>query len=138
MSQIRARFIWAIENQDAEVMLRDVCSRIGMELVIIRAQLVYGPGVRANFKRLLNLAALGVPLPLSSVENRRSLISIWNLAHFIEACMVHPEAAGETFLISDGDDLSTPQLIHKVGALDAQACPAIFHFPLQSYAGRQQ
>jgi nucleoside-diphosphate-sugar epimerase len=109
--------LYGRSKRDAEIVLRDVCSRIGMELVIIRAPLVYGPGVRANFKRLLNLAALGVPLPLGSVENRRSLISIWNLAHFIEVCMAHPEAAGETFLVSDGDDLSTPQLIHKLARL---------------------
>lgn len=111
------RDLYGCSKRDAEVALRDVCSSIGMELVIIRAPLVYGPGVRANFRRLLNLVALGVPLPLASIENRRSFISIWNLAHFIEICMVHPDAPGETFLISDGDDLSTPQLICKLAEL---------------------
>jgi len=74
---------------DAEVALRDLCDRASMELVIIRPPLVYGPMVRANFKRLLHLAALGLPLPFGSIDNRRSLVNVWNLAHFIETCMMH-------------------------------------------------
>jgi nucleoside-diphosphate-sugar epimerase len=101
-------------KRDAEIALRDLCARSGMDLVIIRPPLVYGPGVRANFKRLLHLAALGVPLPLGSIDNRRSLVNVWNLADFIETCMTHPAAPGNTFLISDGEDLSTPQLLRKL------------------------
>ena len=101
----------------AEIALRDLCARSGMELVIIRPPLVYGPGVRANFKRLLHLAALGVPLPLGSIDNQRSLVNVWNLADFIETCMTNPQAPGSTFLISDGEDLSTPQLLRKLSYL---------------------
>jgi nucleoside-diphosphate-sugar epimerase len=104
-------------KRDAEIALRDLCARSGMELVIIRPPLVYGPGVRANFKRLLQLAAMGVPLPLGSIDNRRSLVNVWNLADFIETCMIHPLAPGNTFLISDGEDLSTPQLLRKLARL---------------------
>jgi len=104
-------------KRDAEIALRDLCARSGMELVIIRPPLVYGPGVRANFKRLLHLAAMGAPLPLGSIDNRRSLVSVWNLVDFIETCMTHPQAPGNTFLISDGEDLSTPQLLHKLARL---------------------
>lgn len=112
----------------AEVALRDLCARSGMELVIIRPPLVYGPGVRANFKRLLHLAELGVPLPLGSIDNRRSLVNVWNLVDFIETCMTNPRAPGSTFLISDGEDLSTPQLLRKLSYLMDRPS-RLFRFP---------
>jgi nucleoside-diphosphate-sugar epimerase len=116
---------------EAEVALRDVCARFEMDLVIIRPPLVYGPGVRANFKRLLNLAASGLPLPLRSIHNQRSMINVWNLTHFIETCMRHPEAPGETFLVSDGVDLSTPQLFDRLSSL-LHKRPRLFPFPPQA------
>ena len=115
-------------KRDAEIALRDLCARAGMELVIIRPPLVYGPGVRANFKRLLHLAAMGVPLPLGSIDNRRSLVNVWNLADFIETCMTHPQAPANTFLISDGEDLSTPQLLGKLAHLMRRPS-RLFPFP---------
>jgi UDP-4-keto-D-QuiNAc 4-reductase len=108
---------YAQSKFQAEEMLREFCRRGGMELVIIRSPLVYGPGVRANFHRLLSLAALGLPLPFRSIDNRRSLISIWNLVNFIELGVSHPDAAGETWLISDGEDLSTPDLLARLARL---------------------
>lgn len=105
---------YAVSKHQAEEVLRDVCRHAGMELVIVRPPLIYGPGVRANFRRLMQLASSGVPLPLGSVDNRRSLISVWNLASFIEVCMQHQLAAGDTWMVSDGEDLSTPQLIRRV------------------------
>jgi nucleoside-diphosphate-sugar epimerase len=119
---------YARSKFEAEQILRSICLHSGMELVIIRPPLIYGPGVRANFRRLLNLAAFGVPLPLDSVDNRRSLISIWNLVNFIETCMNHPAAPGGTWLISDGDDLSTPELIRKLARLMHRS-PHLFAFP---------
>ncbi|MGO9514254.1 MAG: NAD-dependent epimerase/dehydratase family protein [Steroidobacteraceae bacterium] len=113
---------------EAEIALRDLCHRSGMELVIIRPPLVYGPRVRANFNRLMHLASLGVPLPLGSIDNRRSLVNVWNLADFIETCMTHPRAAGNTFLISDGEDLSTPQLLRKLSGLMHRPS-RLFRFP---------
>lgn len=100
-----------------EETLRDFCAFEGMELAIVRPPLIYGPGVRANFLRLLNLAALGLPLPLASIDNRRSLISLWNLGKFIEVCMRHPSAANRTWLVSDGEDLSTPELMRKLSRM---------------------
>lgn len=108
---------YAVSKLEAEEMLRDFCGRCAMELVIIRAPLVYGPGVRANFRRLMQLAALGLPLPFRSVDNRRSLISVWNLVNFIELSLVQPDAAGATWLISDGEDLSTPDLLRRLARL---------------------
>jgi nucleoside-diphosphate-sugar epimerase len=108
---------YAQSKLEAERQLRHFCRGAGVELVIIRPPLVYGPGVRANFQRLLRVIELGVPLPLHSIKNRRSLISIWNLTDFIETCMTHPQAAGDTWLISDGEDLSTPDLFRKLSGL---------------------
>jgi UDP-glucose 4-epimerase len=102
---------------EAEIVLRDICVKSGMELVVIRPPLVYGPGVRANFQRLLNLATLGLPLPFLSIENRRSLVSVWNLVDFIQSVMTHPSAAGETWLVSDGEDLATPDLFIRLARL---------------------
>lgn len=104
-------------KMQAEQVLREFCFSVGLELVIIRPPLVYGPGVRANFQRLIRLCALGLPLPLLSIENRRSLIGIWNLVNFVETCMRHPNAASATWLISDGEDLSTPELLRRLSRL---------------------
>jgi nucleoside-diphosphate-sugar epimerase len=108
---------YAVSKLEAEEMLRDFCGRQGLELVIIRSPLVYGPGVRANFRRLMRLAALGLPLPFGSIDNRRSLINVWNLANFIELCLTQPAAARGTWLISDGEDLSTPELLRRLARL---------------------
>jgi nucleoside-diphosphate-sugar epimerase len=76
---------------------------------------VYGAGVKANFRALLQLVERGIPLPLASVRNRRSFVSLGNLVAFIQLCMRHPRAANETFLISDGEDQSTPDLLRAMG-----------------------
>jgi nucleoside-diphosphate-sugar epimerase len=88
----------------------------GLEVVIIRPPLIYGPGVKANYLRLMRLADSGLPLPLRSVSNRRSMVSLWNLCDLIAAAAVHPAAAGETFLVSDQHDLSTPELVAALAA----------------------
>jgi UDP-4-keto-D-QuiNAc 4-reductase len=98
----------------AERRLQNLCSSGGMDLVIIRPPLVYGPGVRANFRRLLRLAASGVPLPLASIRNRRSFIGVSNLCDFIEKCLTHSAAGTQPWLISDDDDLSTPELLDRL------------------------
>jgi len=85
-----------------------------MELVIIRPPLVYGPGVKANFLRLMRLAELGLPLPFGSIENRRSLIGLYNLVDFIETCMTHHGASGKVWLIADDESVSTPDLLRKL------------------------
>lgn len=99
---------------EAEQGLREVAAQTGMELVIIRPPLVYGPGVRANFQTLMRAVARGLPLPLAAVNNRRSLVGLGNLIDFIATCIDHSAAAGQTFLVSDGEDLSAPALIHRL------------------------
>ena len=124
-------------KQEAEQALRAVGAATGLAVAIVRPPLVYGPGVKANFLRLLRLVDRGVPLPLGSVRNQRSLIGVWNLCDLIVACATHPAAAGETFLASDQRDLSTPELIRLIG--HALGRPArLFPFPVTALrqAGR--
>lgn len=96
---------------EAENDLRELALGTGMELVIIRPPLVYGPGVRANFLSLMRVVAKGIPLPLGSVNNQRSLLALDNLIDFIDVCIHHPDAANQIFLVSDGQDLSTTDLV---------------------------
>lgn len=101
---------------EAEQALRRVAAETGLDAVVVRPCLVYGPGVRGNLLRLLEVIARGIPLPLGSVRNRRSLIGVENLCDLLVRCIRHPAAAGETFLASDGRDLSTPELVRGLAA----------------------
>ena len=105
---------YGITKREAEDALRRIGSETRMEVVILRPPLVYGPGVKGNFLRLLRLIERGLPLPLASVDNRRSLIYVENLVNAIIACVNAPAAAGKTYLVSDGEDVSTPALIGKL------------------------
>ena len=105
---------YAASKMEAEQGLREIAAETGMEVVIIRPPLVYGPGVRANFAALLRAVKRGVPLPLGAIHNQRSLVALDNLLDFIETCITHPAAANQTFLVSDGEDLSTPELIRRM------------------------
>jgi nucleoside-diphosphate-sugar epimerase len=105
---------YGISKHEAESRLRNVARNTGLEVVVVRPPLVYGPGARANFAALTRAVAAGVPLPLGAIHNRRSLIAVDNLADFIVTCLRHPAAANETFLVSDGEDLSTPALIRRL------------------------
>lgn len=84
--------------------------------MIIRPPLVYGPGVKANFLTMLNWLNKGIPLPLGAIRNNRSLVAIGNLASLIVICIDHPAAANQTFLVSDGVDLSTTQLLRRLSS----------------------
>ncbi len=105
---------YSISKHEAEVGLREIARTTGMQVVIIRPTLVYGAGAKGNFKSLMKLVVRGLPLPLASIQNRRSLVGIDNLIDFIITCLEHPAAANETFLVSDGEDLSTPDLIRRM------------------------
>jgi nucleoside-diphosphate-sugar epimerase len=98
----------------AEQALADVAARTGLEVVVIRPPLVYGPGVGANFQRLVRWVRSGRPLPLAWVDNRRSLVARDNLVDLILRCIDHPAAAGGVFLVSDGEDVSTPELVRRI------------------------
>ena len=99
----------------AEQALQQVADRTAMQAVIVRPPLVYGPRVRANFLRLLSWVERGWPLPLAAVSNRRSLVSVWNLCDLLVRSLEHPRAVSRTWMVSDGEDVSTPELIRRIG-----------------------
>jgi nucleoside-diphosphate-sugar epimerase len=121
---------YAMYKHEAEKALRQVAAETGMELVVIRPPLVYGPGVKANFDSMMQWLSRGTPLPLAAVsKNRRSLVALDNLVDLIVTCLTHPSAAQQTFLVSDGEDLSTADLLNRLGA--ALGHPAhLFYLPL--------
>jgi len=107
---------YGISKWEAEQALHRVAAETGLEVVIVRPPLVYGPGVRGNFVQMLRVLAKGIPLPFASVRNQRSLICVTNLADALIACATHPAAAGQTYQVSDGEDISTPELLRRLGA----------------------
>lgn len=107
---------YAISKCEAEEGLRRIADETGMEVVIIRPVLVYGPGVKGNFLSMMGWLHKGVPLPLGGIHNSRSLVALDNLVDLIVTCLDHPAAANETFLVSDGEDLSTPELLKRTAA----------------------
>jgi UDP-glucose 4-epimerase len=127
---------YAVSKHEAEQSLAALGRRTGLEVAIVRPPLVYGPGVKANFRALINAVDRGVPLPFALVNNRRSLVAVANLADLLARCVVHPHAAGRTFLVSDGEDLSTPQLIRLIAtALGRPARLVPVPVPLLKLAG---
>ncbi|GBL44267.1 UDP-glucose 4-epimerase [Sulfuriferula multivorans] len=100
---------------EAEVKLAQVAQETGLEVVIVRPPLVYGPGVKGNLARLLSWVERGVPLPLAGIRNARSLIGIDNFTSALHACLTHPAAAGRTYLVRDGEDISTSELVRRLG-----------------------
>ncbi len=106
---------YAISKYEAELQLRQISIETGMDIVIIRPPLVYGRMVKANFYSLMILIKRGIPLPFAGISsNRRSLVSLDNLVDLITICLFHPAAANETFLVSDGHDLSTSDLLKQI------------------------
>ncbi|MCU7938290.1 MAG: SDR family oxidoreductase [gamma proteobacterium symbiont of Bathyaustriella thionipta] len=105
---------YAISKFEAEQQLLALGRETGLEVVIIRPPLVYGPAVKGNYSRLIKLVDKSLPLPLAGINNARSLVNIQNLCSLIQTCLLHPEAAGEIFLVSDGQDLSTSELFAQI------------------------
>jgi nucleoside-diphosphate-sugar epimerase len=105
---------YGVSKWEAEQALGEVSAQTGLEVVIIRPPLVYGPGVKANFAALMRAVQRGWPLPLGAVHNQRSLVALDNLVDFIVTCITHSQAANQNFLVSDGEDLSTPDLIRRM------------------------
>ncbi|WP_339461944.1 NAD-dependent epimerase/dehydratase family protein [Pseudomonas sp. EA_105y_Pfl2_R69] len=105
---------YALSKLEAEQGLKSLLAGSGTELVIIRPPLVYGIDAPGNFARLLKLVATGLPLPLRGVDNRRSIISLENLVGFISLCIEHPAAAEQLFLVSDGKDISTAEMVRAL------------------------
>lgn len=114
---------YGISKFEAEEGLKALAGETGMEVVIIRPVLVYGPGVKANFQSMMSWMSKGVPLPLGAINNKRSMVSLDNLVDLIATCIDHPAAANQTFLVSDGEDLSTTELLRRTArALGKSAC----------------
>lgn len=113
---------YGISKHEAELGLRELAADTGMQIVIVRPPLVYGSGVRANFASLMTVVQRGWPLPLASVKNKRSLVALDNLVDFLLLCTSAPQAANQTFMVSDGCDVSTPELIrHMARAIGVKA-----------------
>ena len=107
---------YGISKYEAEQGLRELAVQTGIEVVIIRPPLVYGPGVKANFLSMMHWLYKGIPLPLGAIHNQRSLVALDNLVDLITTCIDHPAAANQTFLVSDNEDLSTTALLQRLGS----------------------
>lgn len=128
---------YALSKWEAEQQLQEIAKETGLEVVIIRPPLVYGENVKANFQKILKAIYRGIPLPISRIENRRSFIYVENLADAILTVSSHPQAPNQTFLVSDGEDVSTPQLAVAIGK-GLQKSAKLFPLPvsLLKIAGR--
>lgn len=122
--------LYALSKWRGEQVLGEVTQGTAMETVVIRPPLVYGPGVKANFYRLMQLATCGWPVPLKSVKNLRDIIFIRNLTDAIALCAEHPNAANQTFVLCDGVHLSTPQLLCEIARLAGKRC-ILVPFPVE-------
>jgi Nucleoside-diphosphate-sugar epimerases len=107
---------YGISKWEAELELQRIAKATGLEVVIIRPVLVYGPGVKANVETMMRWLQRGVPLPFGAIDNKRSLVALRNLVDLIITCVEHPRAPGETFLVSDGEDLSTTALLKRMAS----------------------
>lgn len=107
---------------EAEQALLALASEVGMQVVVVRPPLVYGPGVKANFRAMMGWLARGVPLPLGAIDNRRSVVALDNLVDLLALCTWHPAAANQVFLAGDGEDVSTTELLRRTAK--ALGCPA--------------
>jgi len=121
---------YGVSKWEAEQVLHQVAKETGLEVVIVRPPLVYGPDVKGNFAQMISVVARGVPLPLASVNNKRSLIYVKNLVNALILCATHPAAPGNTYLLSDGEDVSTSDLLRKLAfAMDKKSrlfsCPVV-------------
>jgi nucleoside-diphosphate-sugar epimerase len=128
---------YGISKWQAEQAVQRIAQDTGLEAVIVRPPLVYGPGVKGNFAQMLKVLGAGIPLPLASVHNLRSLVYVGNLVAALIVCAMHRAAAGQTYLVGDGEDVSTPALLRLLG--DAMGHPArLFPCPaaLLKLAGR--
>tara|TARA_Y100000389_G_C17458710_1_gene520031 strand:- start:76 stop:1026 length:951 start_codon:yes stop_codon:yes gene_type:complete len=121
--------LYAVSKLKAERALWEVSSKTGLEVVVLRLPLVYGYGAKGNLAKLVKLIKSGIPLPLGMINNKRSMIGIDNLIDLLNQCIDHPDASGKTFLVSEGEDLSTPELI-KLIALSMGRKAILFPVPI--------
>ncbi|ACJ39535.1 NAD-dependent epimerase/dehydratase family protein [Acinetobacter baumannii] len=132
---------YGLSKYEAEQALKQLAQETDLEVVIIRPVLIYGPNVKANFKSMISLASKKIPLPVGCLNNKRSMVSVYNLADLIEVCLSHPNAPRQTFLASDQDDISVKQLFEKLASLQNNKLiklpiPKSLIFLLASLVGR--
>jgi nucleoside-diphosphate-sugar epimerase len=120
--------LYAISKCEAEISLKKFSIDTGLPIVVVRPPLVYGPDCPGNFARLLQIIHQCLPLPLASIKNRRSFISIRSLTDFLSLCITHPAAVNETFLVSDDNDVSTPELVRLIAKAMGKN-PNLWPFP---------
>ena len=120
---------YSISKWEAEQALQRVAEETGLEVVIVRTPLVYGAGVKGNFAQMISVLKRGLPLPFASVRNKRSLIYVGNLVDALLLCATHQAAFGQTYLVSDGEDLSTSDLLHKLTVMIGKTS-RLFPFPI--------
>jgi nucleoside-diphosphate-sugar epimerase len=119
---------YGISKMEAEQVLTQIAVKTSLQVVILRIPLVYGPGVKANFKNLVKIVGSGLPLPLKGVSNRRSFLYLGNLVDAIITCVRHPQAGGQTFMVSDVQDISTVGLIKMIASALHKKVP-LFYLP---------
>lgn len=119
---------YALSKLNAELALQHIMKTIGIPVVIIRPSLVYGPNVPGNFLRLMSVVRKRVPLPLGGIDNKRSFIGVGNLVDLIKVCIEHPQATNQLFFASDGEDISTTELIRRIAACMGKRA-RLFHMP---------
>ncbi len=106
---------YGVTKWEAEQLLTEIAQQTALEITIVRPPLVYGPGVKGNLARLLGWVGRGIPLPLAGIHNARSLLGLDNFTSALAACLTHPAAAGRTYLLRDGEDIATPELVRRLG-----------------------
>ncbi len=119
---------YAISKLEAEEELHKISNETGLEVVVIRPPLIYGPNAKGNFSSMVKWLRHGVPLPFGSIDNRRSLVGLDNFCDLISRCVDHPSASGQTFMVSDGEDLSTTELLKRT-ALALGIKPRLINVP---------
>ena len=122
---------YGVSKLEAERGLREIEAQTGMEVVIVRPPLIYGPGVKANFEVMMRWMGLGIPLPLGAIYNARSMVALDNLVDLLVTCLKHSAAAGQTFLVSDGEDVSTTDLLRRIAKAGGKKA---FLFPVPGFA----
>lgn len=132
---------YGLSKLEAEQQLARIADETGLAATIFRPPLMYGPGVKGNFRRLISLVRRRIPLPLASIANARSILGVDNMVSAIDAVLLRPQPVSGTFLVSDGHDLSTPELVRRIGVATGLnplvfACPPSLLLAAASLAGK--
>ena len=134
---------YGVSKWEAEQALDRISKQTRMDMVVVRSPLVYGPGVRGNFLQLLNILRRGIPLPLASIRNQRSLVYLGNLVDALARCIQDPRAAGQTYIVCDSEDVTTPELVRRLGTamgskVSLWPCPTALLYWIGQVMGKRE